>query len=307
MRVFHSELVVNPELYSFGYSTYAYFETGDDLADCYRQGFLPFVGVRNEKAPMLYMARGSRVRVKEFTESSEHRRVDRRVNERFLGGIEVRTHEKALFDQIDDLKNFLLTYFRSRFGSAAMPSDRLDAILASPLLTQIVEYRSRDKIIAYTLETHGSNFFHVWYISYAPEFEGSNLGAYLFLSLVQRARAAKKDFAYLGVTCGMHMHLKTYFQPLEYWDGREWVHDLKSEKLKRLLATDSTRLIAFTDSWRDSRDAYYKPPQFKNIRSEFRFFSLVFMGLPRISRLLLFFIFVPALLFMISEAITLLR
>lgn len=284
MKIFHAELAVNPGLYSFGYSVYATLEAGDDLAKCYAQGFVPFVGARNLEGPTLYMIRGSRLRAQEFVETTYHHRVARRARDHFNSEVRTDVHEKSSFPITIEFKTFLLKYFEARFGKVSMSADRLDAILASPFLTHIVAYTVDSQPVAYTLETHGSDFVHVWYITYAPEYTSHHLGAYLFLDLARRAKAAGKQFVYFGVTCGVQMIFKTNFQPLEYWSGYEWVRDEKSRELKRLLATDATRAIALTDAWRDTRDPYH-PAQvrFTNAWTELRFLAFVLNGLPRVS------------------------
>ncbi len=307
MRVFHSELAINPSLYSFGYSTYAYLEEGDDLSECYQKGFLPFVGVREEKTEMLFMARGSRVRVDLFEESSENRRIDRRVKARF-GTLDVQTHQKEEFDRKNDLLDFLVRHFASRFGREAMPRDRLNAMLASPLLTHIIEYRTDNGGIAYSLETQGRDFFHLWHIAYAPELRNSNFGAYMFLDFVRRARSVQKKYAYLGITCGANMHIKTYFQPLEYWNGNEWVRDPKSVQLKKLLASDATRVLALTDEWRDDRHPYHPAPiRFESGRAELRFLATVLYGLPRTASLIIGLCAGFAIVFVLTQVVIMVR
>ena len=144
-----------------------------------------------------------------------------------------------------------------------MPNERLLAILASPFLTHISEYKLGDTTVAYILEIHGDNFIHSWYYAYDKAHEGTHLGAYLLLDLIRRAKVSEKKYAYMGVTYGPWMHYKTNYQPLEYWNGHTWVHDPKSEQLKKLLATDHFRTLTMTDEWRDAKKQFY-PPLYKH-------------------------------------------
>lgn len=288
MKVFYAELAANPAYYSFGYSVYARVEPEDDLAECYQQGFLPFVGVQDDPGPLLYMARGSRVLVPSFVERTYHTRLDRKVAAQFPGGVTVLVHEREQFIVTPEFTSFVLSYFRFRFGKDAMPQERLAAILASPLLTHISEYRADGKPIAYILEVQGSTFVHAWYATYAKSAAGTHLGAYLFLDFIRRARAAGKTYTYLGVTYGPWMRYKTNFEPLEFWDGREWVTDPKSHLLKRLLPLDPLRTIVFTDRWRESLRPYYSAPyRFESTRAEYRFLTLILAGMPRLALVVL--------------------
>lgn len=303
MRVFHSELVVNPEFYSFGYSVYASLEQGDDLGECYDRGFLPFVGVRDPDGLMLYMARGTRVRTLEFVERAYHHRAERRALEHFPDGLEVIEHERPHFDADEQFREFLLRYFKTRFGSAAMPREHLDAILRSPLLTHIVEYRSSGRPAAYMLETHGQTFSHVWYISYDPMYENTHLGAYLFIDFLRRARAAGRRYGYLGVTCGIHMRFKQNFQPLEYWDGLAWVPDAKDSSLSALLTTDATRSLALVDQWRETRGPYHPAPyRFDSVHNELRFLFHIFLAMPRVAAIIIIVISAAILSFVVAVA-----
>jgi arginyl-tRNA--protein-N-Asp/Glu arginylyltransferase len=290
MKVFFSELVANPAYYSFGYSVYGELEPPDDLAECYEKGFLPFVGARLQSesgAPMMYMARGTRVRVNEFKEQHYHGRVIRKVESVIQGSIDekiqVIEHLRETFPITDEFISFILSYFSFRFGKDSMPRERLLAILASPLLTHIVEYRVEGKPIAYMLEVHTSTCIQVWYQTYAKSHERSHLGSYLFIDLLRRAKKQNKDYVYLGVTYGNWMKYKTNFQPLEYWDGRSWVTDAKSKILKKLLATDSLRMLAFTDTWREKHEPFYKAPYpFASTFMELRFLTMLMTAAPRI-------------------------
>ncbi len=300
MKVFYSELDANPAYYSFGYSVYGELEESDDLADCYEQGFLPFVGARLQKARMMYQARGCRVRVPEYKEDRYYRQVLRKVEELpkgkseidAKGKVEVFAHAKEDFPVTDEFVDFLLTYFKFRFGKESMPKERLLALLASPLLTHIVEYRLEGKPIGYMLEVHTTNSMHFWYQAYAKKFENKHLGAYMLIDLLTRAKEQGKKYAYLGVTYGNWMKYKTNFQPLEYWNGAVWVQDPKSAELKKLLVTDPTRVLGFVDQWREKMQPFYKAPYpFTSTFAEVRFLFLIMTALPR-----LFFVLMVLLL-----------
>ena len=283
MKIFYSELTANPGYYSFGYSIYAQLEPGDSVADAYDKGFLPFVGARKQEQNMMYMVRGCRISPQAFKEHHYHGRVLRKIESFAPQGIEVIQHKKEEFEVTDAFVEFVLGYFNFRFGKEAMPKERLLALLASPFMTHIVEFRLQGKPIAYTLEAHTEKSMHVWYITYARTYENTHLGAYLFINLLRRAKAQQKEWVYFGGTYGSWMKYKTNFQPLEYWDGATWVIDPKSRELKKLLVSDSLRALAFTDQWREAREPYYVAPYpFHSTFQELRFLMLTLTATPRV-------------------------
>lgn len=286
MRIFYSELTANPSLYSFGYSVYGEREESDDLDDCYDKGFLPFVGTQNQDRPYMYMGRGTRVRISEFVERHYHARVRRKVQS--YGSITSELHELSVFSITPEFISFILTYFRFRFGKESMSETRLRAMLSSGFITHIREYKKGDTAIAYILEVHGDLFVHTWYHAYSKDVEGTHVGAYLYIDLLEKLKVQGTTYLYLGITYGNWMAYKTHYQPLEFWNGQEWISDPNSKKLKSLLKADSTRLLTFTDAWRESLEPFYKAPfTYSGWRFELRILSLVIYGLPKMTILLM--------------------
>ena len=275
MKLFYSELTANPAYYSFGYSVYGIPDPEDALDACYEQGFLPFVGAALQDPRTLYMARGTRVRAQEFAEKHYHARVRRKVQDAIAGDITVSVHRRDTYQDTEELTRFFLAYFSRRFGKEAMPAERFKAILGSPYLTHVVEYRIEDKVVAYSLEVHSDSFVHVWHQAYEHRFAHTHLGIYLYLELLSRVKEAGKQFLYFGVTYGRWMSYKTNFQPLEFWNGSTWVKDTGSKALKALFMRDSTRAIAYVDEWRANQEPYYPSPYpFRSASETLRSFTV---------------------------------
>ncbi len=296
MRIFYSELSANPALYSFGYSVYGELEEVDSLDDVYEKGFLPFVGAKEQPDRMVYMARGTRVRVPDFHERHYHARVRRRVSA--LGPITSKLHDIETFSITNDFISFFLSYFAFRFGKDAMPEARLRAILDSGFVTHIREFCINDVPAAYVLEVHGEGFVHTWYHAYAKKFESSYLGLYVYLAILEELKRKEIAYLYLGVTYGKWMSYKTHFQPLLFWSGQEWVEDPKSTLLKKLFKADSLRLLTTTDPWRETRTPFYTGLYpYGSIRLEFRLVATILTGLPRTTRFFLTILGLLMLLF----------
>ena len=255
MKLFYSELSSNPAYYSFGYSVYGTKEPEDTLSGIYEQGFLPAVVVK-DPTDIFYMCRGTRVAVRDFKERHKLGRVARKFDA-IDTPIRVTVHERSEFAVTEAFMDFCLNYFNFRHGKGSMPRERLQAILNSPYLTHISEYSIGTETVAYVLEVQTDSLIHSWYYAYAKKYEGKHLGAYLLLDVIRRAKAAGKEHVYLGVTYGTWMQYKTIYEPLEYWNGRNWVHDPKSKQLKRLLAVDHLRALTLADEWRSDKSPYY--------------------------------------------------
>jgi hypothetical protein len=283
MKTFYSELAVNPAYYAFGYSVYGELEEGDVLDDAYDKGFLPFVGAKEQPSAMLYLARGSRVVLKEHRENQYDRQARRRAEDAVGAPIIAALHPKEEFAITEEFVAFLMRYFSTKFGKDSMPEERLRAMLSSPFVTHISEYTAEGKPIGYILESHGKTFTHVWYLAYETRYARSHLGFYLFSTFVARAKELGKTYAYLGVTCGPWMRYKANFVPLQYFSGGEWVGDAKNTAIKKLLATDKFRLLPYNDMWREAHYSYYPSPYpYQGIRSELRFLYHLAEGAPRL-------------------------
>lgn len=283
MKIFYSELTANPAYYSFGYSVYGLLESSDRLDDVYRNGFLPFVGAHKQEGRMMYMARGTRIVVNEYTETGYQRRALKKLYEAFGKEPSVIVHTRKDFVVTDEFIQYVLEYFAFRFGKGAMSKERLCAMLDSGFITHISEYRYGMKTVGYLLEVHGEKFMHLWYLAYSKEYEDTCIGLYMYIDMLRRAKRAGMEYMYIGVTYGNWMKYKTNFTPLEYFDGTLWVKDTKSKSLKKLLRTDPTRMLGFVDLWRESKDPFYPSPYpFMSLFDEVRFLSVLASGTPRI-------------------------
>ncbi len=299
MKVFYAELSANPAYYSFGYSVYGVLEPTDRLDDVYREGFLPFVGAKEQPGNMVYMARGTRVVVSGYTETAYHRRALKKLREVFRTEPEVTVYARNDFVVTETFVQFILSYFAFRFGKDAMSEERLRAMLDSGFITHISEYRSAEKPVGYLLEVHGETCMHLWYLAYAREHEDTCIGLYMYIDMLRRAKKEEMDYVYIGVTYGNWMKYKANFMPLEYFDGTSWVKDAKSEKLKKLLRTDASRVLGFVDAWRETKEPFYPAPYpFTSLFDEFRFLTVMMLGTPRVFFLSIIVIFLIALLFL---------
>lgn len=233
MKTYSSEFGHDYDTYSFGYCNYAIREPGDRLAKIYASGYLPYSGKAGVK-DIFYMARSARVDLSRFSLSSENRRIAKR----FDGTFEREEMPLARFDTSDKtFLTFCLHYFRERHGQYVMPKERLRTILDMGLASDITMYRADEATVAYVLEVRDAEMAHFWYSFYDLSYVRRSLGMWLMLDALRQAKAAGKTYFYIGTVYGDKALYKVNFSALEYWDGCEWIADVK--RLKTLARSDS--------------------------------------------------------------------
>lgn len=246
MKFFSSEFAHSYKNYSFGYCNYVERDVGDKLEDIYAQGYLPYSGTPYKK-DIFYMARSARIDVRLFALNSENRRIAKRFDEKFTR----RVIPYSTFDFKDkDFLAFCLAYFSKRHGKGAMTKKRLEHILASELITHIVEYREGEEIRAYVFELQEGGMAHFWFSFYDLALTNQSLGMWLMIDCVRKAQEKHKEYYYLGTVYAEKALYKTNFDALEYWNGAEWARDIK--KLKERSRSDKKRSVEILDEWKES-------------------------------------------------------
>jgi arginyl-tRNA--protein-N-Asp/Glu arginylyltransferase len=229
MRIFHREFGARYETYEFGYAIYGAQERADALADIYRAGFLPH-SADPEVRDLFYMARSVRVPLADFKETSENRRILKKFEGAF-------SRTMLSSEELAADPAFLPCfqhYFESRHGERVMSTARAEGILASPHPLRAVRYEKDGTLAGYVLEIADEGFAHYWYSCYDDAYTGTSFGMWLMLDAIARAKEDGRAHIYLGTAYGAKGRYKTNFDPLEFWDGSEWVRDLK--RLKALIA-----------------------------------------------------------------------
>ncbi len=246
MRLFASEIAQSYDTYSFAYCPYALREPTDCLADIYDEGFLPYSGSR-DITDVFYMARSVRLSLPDFALNSENRRIAKRFNDQL-------TCQRIPFADFDTTDatfiQFCLAYFAERHGPRVMPAARLQTILSSNLITDILVYSSSTAVVAYVFEVSDTSMSHFWYSFYDLAYSNQSLGLWLMTDAIVRAQQAKKTYYYLGTAYGEKGLYKTNFESLAYWNGYTWVMD--RQKLRDRCKSDTERTLSGIDEWKDS-------------------------------------------------------
>ena len=200
---------------------------GEPLESLYDAGYLPYSSSEGLQG-IFYSARSARVALQEFALASENRRIARKFDGQFT------KHRMPAhgFAAGDEFYAFVLGYFARRHGGNVMPRERLELLLASGLITTVVEYRKDESVAGYVLEVESGAMRHYWYSAYDLSLAQQSLGLWLMLDCIRDAAAAGLAHYYLGTVYGQKALYKTNFGPLEWRDGSAWSRDLRLLKEK---------------------------------------------------------------------------
>ena len=139
-----------------------------------------------------------------------------------------------------------------------MPRERLEYIVHSGLITNIIIYRDALKPIAYVLEigdtAQSNSFGHYWFSFYDLSYAKQSLGLWLILDALRSAKKDGREYYYLGTVYGEKALYKTNFEPLEWWDGEQWNTDIKL--LKERGRTDFERALSTPDAWKKGKTLF---------------------------------------------------
>ena len=250
MKKFSSEFSHNYKKYSFGYANYCLKEKSDKLADLYASGHLPYSGSPGIKN-IFYMARSARVPLKQFSLTSENRRIAKK----FDGEFSYKLFDIHDFDVKDkEFISFCVEYFAKRHGPLVMPKERILTILQSGLVTHIAAYYKNKQPAAYVFEVSDDSMTHFWFSFYNLDYIHQSLGMWLMLNSARMAKERSIEYFYVGTVYGEKALYKTAFKNIEHWSGDAWVNDIK--KLKTLSRTDNNRAVHLVDAWKNDVEMY---------------------------------------------------
>ncbi len=237
MKIFLSEYRHDYSTYTFGYTIYALYESRQDLDEIYANGFLPYTGNPDLEYNLFYKSRGLRVDLASFTDTSENRRVNRKVLESLDIHFEIIPIEE--FRDWDALLEFAKNYSEDRIGEHKMPPNRIEYIVKRPYLTHIIRFSHKDQIVGYILAVITDQAFHYWFSFYDTVFISHQipLGKWLMWRCIHLAKEMNCQHAYLGNSyLPAALYKSRDFKSIEYYDGNGWSTDLK--KLHKLCNED---------------------------------------------------------------------
>ena len=235
MKIFRSESFVDYKTYTFNYATYCIKEHQEELPEIYNKGFLPYSNNIALKEETYYLARSLRVDLNVFTASSENRRVSRKI-EPLAPSFEV--IPIAAFNVNDpEFKSYCLDFANKRF-SEPISEERLDYILRSKSISHIFQFKIAKKVVGYVISIIEKGSLHYWFAFFDLDQQVFSLGKWMMFSVIKWAFDQKLDHVYLGTCYGEKSLYKVRdFKGLSYFDGNQWMSDVK--RLKLMCKTDA--------------------------------------------------------------------
>lgn len=235
MKIFFSESNNDYSSYTFNYAVYAVKESNGDLPEIYDKGFLPYSSDPSLTLETYYLARSLRVDLSNFADTSENRRVHRKMEHL---DIQVEAIPKKKLISQPNFFDFCLDYARERFSNNAMDEARLKYILARESANTILKFTSNGKAVAYVLAIIHDDFFHYWYAFFDTILlKEYPIGKWIMCRSLHWAKEKNLNYVYLGTCYGKSALYKARdFKGLEFFDGMRWNSDVKL--LKSLCKSD---------------------------------------------------------------------
>jgi len=236
MRIFFSESNNDYSSYTFNYAVYCIKESEEDLPEIYDKGFLPYSSDPSLTLETYYLARSLRVNLDSFADTSENRRVNRKMEHL---DIQVRAIPRAEIN-LDDPKffNFCLDYAKERFSHNAMNGSRLRYIFSRESANHVLHFTSDGKTVGYVLAILTEEIFHYWYAFFDTQLlQEYPIGKWIMWCSIHWAKEHGLKHVYLGTCYGKSALYKARdFKGLAFFDGMTWNTDTKL--LKTLCKTD---------------------------------------------------------------------
>jgi arginine-tRNA-protein transferase len=176
------------------------------------------------------MARSLRVNLLDFKETSENRRVLKKIEELNPGFQVVPINE---FDtEQESFKTFCFEFAKERF-TEPISIERIEYILKWKNLSHVFEFFLNDKKVGFVLCIISGGTLHYWFAFFDLNYPAYSLGKYMMYSVINWAFEQKMEAVYLGTCYGEKALYKARdFKGLEFFDGNIWNSDMKLLKEK---------------------------------------------------------------------------
>ncbi len=229
MKIFYSEGKPCYESYTFNYGIYCIKESQEELPDIYSRGFLPYSANPKYTQELFYLARSLRVNLDQFSDTSENRRLDRKISELDIT-LDCQPKEKVL--EIDSaLHDFCLTYTKQRIGEN-MPAERLKYIWTLSTGSHIFTFSTPSKKVGYVLASIQDNMLHYWFSFFDLDLMRSHsIGKWMMWRVISWAKEKGLDHIYLGTCYGTKSLYKVRdHKGLSFYDGLGWNENMRTLK-----------------------------------------------------------------------------
>ncbi len=230
MKIFRSESFVDYSTYTFNYAMYCIKEKQKEIPEIYEKGFLPYSNDTQLQIETYYLARSLRVDLANFSDSSENRRVLKKIADQQP---DFKVIPIAEFDlNKPQFQDFCLDFSKQRF-SEALSKERLLYILKNKSMTHIFEFSLQQKKVGYVITIIENGTLHYWFAFFELDFQEFSLGKWMMFSVIQWAKENELQYVYLGTCYGEKSLYKVRdFKSLSFYDGNQWNTDMKLLKVK---------------------------------------------------------------------------
>lgn len=220
MKLIFSEYKSNYSSYTFPYSVYA---VPDDIAEVpkiFAEGFCPYTGDISKDEDLFYKARSIRVDLEKFSDTSENRRIDRKVQD-----LEIEFSANSKSDlSLDSISTFCLDYAEKRFDGGSLSIDRLSYIYQKEYFNYILLYSIGEEKIAYVFCHLSNNLLYYWYSFFNTTYlKDYSIGKWVMWKTIHWAQEKNLSYIYLGTCYSPYSLYKVRdHKGVEYHNGNTW-------------------------------------------------------------------------------------
>jgi arginyl-tRNA--protein-N-Asp/Glu arginylyltransferase len=230
MKIFRSESYVDYKTYTFNYAMYCIKEDQSEIPQIYALGFLPYSNKVDLVHDTYYLARSLRVELSQFQESSENRRVARKI-EALSPSFSVIPIDEFNVDN-PEFKAYCLDFATARF-SDKISMERLNYILHAKSISHVFEFVIQDKKVGYVISIIEQGTLHYWFAFFDLNLQEYALGKWMMFSVIKWAHEQNLSYVYLGTCYGEKSLYKVRdFKGLSYFNGNVWDANMKTLKAK---------------------------------------------------------------------------
>ncbi len=230
MKLVFSETRSDYGRYLYPYVVWALPEPGERPGDFFRRGFLP----ASPHLDCYHLCRHLRLPLAGWRPNSENRRILRKGE-----GVAVHLVPRADFAYTAERRAAWLAFAEARFGPGVMPAERLDTLLAAPVITHLLQFTdpaTGAELGTVLLYLEEPALAYYYYAFYDLAGRARQLGMYMMTRAAQFFAARGLAHLYLGTCYSTRALYKTQFEGIEFCNGFRWSGDLR--ELKYQLARD---------------------------------------------------------------------
>ena len=230
MKIFLSESLVDYSTYTFNYAKYCLKEHQTEIPEIYDKGFLPYSNNVKLEQEVFYLARSLRVDLQRFEDTSENRRVLKKITGHQpnfevipIGKFDVRA---------PGFERFCMDFAEARF-SGEIGLERMRYILSNKSISHVFQFFLGSDLVGYVIAIIEQGCLHYWFAFFTLDFKELSLGKWMMHAVIRWAADQGLEHVYLGTCYGTKSLYKVRdFKGLEYFDGNQWSPDMKRLKEK---------------------------------------------------------------------------